>query len=487
MISDDLRSEIRRLYYVRHFTANAISTSLGIHRDTVMRALELRAAERAQSESELDKFEGKIKETLEIYPKLQGTRIHQMLKAQGYQGSLRHLRRRLRKLRAPIKDRFYMKPSYIAGESAQVDWAHVGTLKVGKAERKLSAFVMVLSWSRKMFVHFTFDQKMETLLACHVKGFAAFGGAPRSILYDNMKTVVVERIGQSIRYHEALLEFCQHWLFQPSVCAPYQPQSKGRVERSIRYFRGAFFEGRTISSIDTLNAEVRTWCDLEAIHRRWTEDPSRTVSDAFLQEQKVLIPLPKKVESPPGKINLKADRYGYVHFDRNLYSVPLAAASIPLTLWIYEHSVVISDGKEVLARHVRSYDAGQKIEEKLHRDEIESYRNKPRISHAIQRLSEDLPGLQALIRQWIEFHLDTRALTNFIGKAKNLHGAALINQVIARAKEQRASRVEDLARYLYELLQATEAEPPLHLILSGNPEVRDLTIKSHDLYLYDDL
>ena len=487
MISEELKSEIRRLFYVRHFTANAISSSLGIHRDTVMRALELRETERVEAESELDRFEGKIKETLQIYPKLQGTRIHQMLKAQGYQGSLRHLRRRLRKLRVPIKDRFYMKPSYIAGESAQVDWAHVGTLKVGKAERKLSAFVMVLSWSRKMFVHFTFDQKIETLLSCHVKAFASLGGVPRSILYDNMKTVVVERLGQSIRYHESLLEFCQHWLFQPSVCAPYQPQSKGRVERSIRYFRGAFFEGRSISSIETLNAEVKAWCDQEAIDRRWPEDLSRTVLDAFLEEQKVLISLPEMTESPPGKMVMKADRYGYVHFDRNLYSVPLAAASVPLTLWIYEHSLIISDGKEELARHRRSYDAGEKVEEKKHRDEIDSYRNKPRISHAIQRLSDDLPGLQALIRQWIEFHLDTKALTNFISKAKELHGASLVNQIVVRAHEQRASRIEDLSRYLYEMLQAAEPNPPLNLILPENPEVRDLTIKSHDLNLYDDL
>jgi len=487
MISDELKSEIRRLFYVRHFTANAISSSLGIHRDTVMRALELREAERVQAESELDRFEGKIRETLEIYPKLQGTRIHQMLKDQGYQGSLRHLRRRLKRLRSPIKDRFYVKPSYIPGESAQVDWAHVGTLKVGKAERKLSAFVMVLSWSRKMFVYFTFDQKMETLLACHVKAFAAMGGVPRSILYDNMKTVVVERLGQSIRYHESLLEFCQHWLFQPSVCAPYQPQSKGRVERSIRYFRGAFFEGRAISSIDVLNAEVGVWCEQEARERRWPEDSSRTVSDAFLDEQKVLISLPEKTESPPRKTSLKADRYGYVHFDRNLYSVPLAAASIPLTIWIYENSIVITNGKDELARHKRSYGAGEKVEEKLHRTEIDSYRNKPRISYTIQRLSEDLPGLQPLIRQWIEFHLDTKALTNFLSKAKELHGAMLINQVIHRAHEQRASRIEDLSRYLYDLLQAVEPNPAIDLVLPENPEVRDLTIKSHDLNLYDDL
>lgn len=487
MISDELKSEIRRLFYVRHFTANAIATSLGIHRDTVMKAIELREAERVAAESELDRFEGKIRETLEIYPKLQGTRIHQMLKEQGYAGSLRHLRRRLRALRKPIKERFYMKPSYIAGECAQVDWTYVGTLKVGKADRKLSAFVMILAWSRRIFVRFTFDQKIETLLDCHVKAFVALGGVPRSILYDNMKTVVVERLGQSIRYHESLLEFCQHWLFEPSVCAPYQPQSKGRVERSIRYFKGAFLEARSITDIDSLNEEVRAWCESEAKERKWPEDPSRTVSDAFSEEQKVLIALPERIQSPPRKMIVKADRYGYVHFDRNLYSVPLAAASIPLTLWIYEKNIVITDGKDELSRHERSYDAGAKIEKKCHRDEIETYKNKPRISQAIQRLSEDLPDLQPLIRQWIEFHLDTKALTNFISKAKDLHGPRLVNEILVRALEQRASRIEDLSRYLYESLQAIEPNPPLKLILPENPAVRDLTIRSHDLNLYDDL
>jgi hypothetical protein len=187
------------------------------------------------------------------------------------------------------------------------------------------------------------------------------------------------------------------------------------------------------------------------------------------------------------KIVLKADRYGYVHFDRNLYSVPLAAASIPLTIWIYECFIAISDGKEELARHKRSYDAGEKVEDPRHREAIESYRNKPRISHAIQKLSEDLPDLEALIRQWIESHLDTKALTNFASKAKVLHGSSLVNQVLVRALEQRASRIEDLSRYLGESLQAIEPNSPLNLILPNNPAVRDLTIRSHDLNLYDDL
>jgi transposase len=487
MIPDELKSEIRRLFFVRHFSANAISASLGIHRDTVLRALELRKSEREAAESELDRFVQKIRETLDIYPKLHGSRIYTMLKQQGYTGSLRQLRRRLSHMRKPFKERFYVKSEYIPGECAQVDWGHFGILRVGKAERKLSAFVMTLAWSRRIFVCFTFDQKIETLLECHRKAFIALGGVPRAILYDNMRTVVVERLGQSIRYHDSLIEFCQHWLFQPSVCAPFQPQAKGRVERSIRYFRGAFFEGRPLSDIQTLNADVLLWCEDEARSRKWPEDPSRTVADAFTEEQKVLLPLPDMAPSLPRKLNLKADRYGFVHFDRNQYSVPAAAASIILTLWVYEQEVAIVSGKDEIARHPRSFDAGQKIEIKTHRDEINSYRNKPRISHSIARLSEDLPELQPLMRQWIEFHLDTKALVNFLSKARDLHGPGLVNKVIHNALQDRASRVEDLGRYLYELLQQTDPSPTLNLRLPENPDVRDLSIKSHDLNTYDDL
>lgn len=487
MITSEQRSEIRRLFYVKHFSANAISLSLGIHRDTVLRALEVRKFEREAASSELDRFTQKIKETLELYPKLHGSRIHMMLKEQGYTGSLRHLRRRLQTMRKPFKERFYVKSEYIPGECAQVDWGHFGTLRVGKAERKLSAFVMTLAWSRRMFVCFTFDQKIETLLACHREAFLAFGGVPRSILYDNMKTVVTERLGSQVRYHETLLDFSQHWLFEPSVCAPYQPQSKGRVERSIRYLRGSFFEARKITDIRTLNTEAHTWCKSEALERNWPDDPSRKVADAFLDEQKVLLSLPEITPTLPRKLSAKADRYGYIHFDRNLYSVPATAVSLQLTLWIYEDEISITSGNDEIARHRRSYDAGERVEEKEHRDEINSYTSKPRISHFVAKLSEDLPGLQPLMRQWIEFHLDTKALVNFVSKAKALHGSDLIQKVIQRAFESRASRVEDLARLLHEDLQNYDSSPAINLLLPENAEVRDLFIKSHDLDTYDQL
>lgn len=111
MIPDELKSEIRRLFFVRHFSANAISASLGIHRDTVLRALELRRSEREAAHSELDRFAQKIRETLEIYPKLHGSRIYTMLKEQGYTGSLRQLRRRLVHMRNRLRSGFTSNPN----------------------------------------------------------------------------------------------------------------------------------------------------------------------------------------------------------------------------------------------------------------------------------------------------------------------------------------------------------------------------------------
>ncbi len=485
MISAELKGQIRRLYYVSHFSVNAIAETLGLHRDTVYRALELSEKRRHSPSSELDRFEGKIREVLAIYPKLYGSRIYIMLKEQGYKGSLRQLRRKLQAMRIPYKDRYYTKVYVIIGEQAQVDWGHFGKLRFGKAERNLSAFIMTLSWSRKIFVCFTFDQKVETLLECHIKAFCFFGGVARSVLYDNMKSVVVERLGYVVRYHDALLEFCQHWLFTPSVCAPYQPESKGRVERSIRYFRGAFFEGRTIVDIDSLNRDCLEWCEKEANQRKWPDDPSQTVADAFVEEKAVLLPLPEHMTAIPRKISVRPDRYGYIHFDRNLYSVPSETAGRVLTLWAYEREIVIVDGKTEVARHRRSYDAGETIETTAHREAVIAERSKPRISSQISRLAEDLPEVVPLVQQWIEFHLDTRALVTFISKAKRLHEPSIIRSILSRAIEERASRVEDIARYLYEILQTPVDSKPLRTILPSDPKVRDLSIKSHDLDTYD--
>ena len=142
------------------------------------------------------------------------------------------------------------------GEQAQVDWAHFGKLQVGRAVRPLWAFVMVLSYSRRPFVRFFPGASMPFFLRGHAEAFAEFGGVPRVLLYDNLKSAVLERHGDAIRFNPTLLELAAHYRFEPRPVAIARGNEKGRVERAIRYVREAFFEARTYADLADLNRQA---------------------------------------------------------------------------------------------------------------------------------------------------------------------------------------------------------------------------------------
>ncbi|HEY3494901.1 MAG TPA: IS21 family transposase, partial [Polyangiaceae bacterium] len=125
----------------------------------------------------------------------------------------------------------------LPGEQGQVDWGHFGKVQIGAATRTLWAFVMVLSWSRHIFLRFYLSAAMPSFLRGHVDAFRFFGGVPRVLLYDNLKSAVLERVGQAIRFHPTLLELSAHYLYEPRPVAPARGNEKGRVERAIRYVR----------------------------------------------------------------------------------------------------------------------------------------------------------------------------------------------------------------------------------------------------------
>jgi transposase len=148
-----------------------------------------------------------------------------------------------------------------------VDWGHFGTLQIGAARRALSCFVLVLSWSRAVYARFALDQTLESFLRGHVEAFAALGGIPRVLLYDNLKSVVLERFGEHIRFHPRLLELAGHYHFAPQPCAVARGNEKGRVERTIQYLRHAFFAARRFTTVDDLNAQLTQWIT-DTAHQR---------------------------------------------------------------------------------------------------------------------------------------------------------------------------------------------------------------------------
>ena len=195
MITEELRSKIRRLYFAKHWKAGTIAAELGVHRDTVLLAIEARSflSETSRARAELlDPYRGFLEETLEVHPRVRATRLWEMVRGRGYAGSVYPIRRFLRR-RRPAKSEAFHRLTALIGEEAQVDWGSFGTIRIGRATRRLSCFVMVLSWSRATFARFTLDQSSESFHACHVQAFEAFGGVTRRILYDNLKSVCVFR------------------------------------------------------------------------------------------------------------------------------------------------------------------------------------------------------------------------------------------------------------------------------------------------------
>ena len=253
MISPETRAEICRLVRSEHFSITKTARALNIHHSTVKHVLyndgRIPTILRIKK-SALDPFAGFIQHKLNEYPDIHASTIWRMLKDRGYQGSAQSVRLRMQALRGSRVKKAYMPITVFAGEEGQVDLAHFGTIKVGKAQRKLSCFLMVLSYSRALYAKFFFDQTLDSFLSGHIQAFAYLGGVPRQLRYDNLKSAVAERYGQSVRFNPQLLELAGYYAFKPSACNPYSGHEKGRVERAVRYLRESFFVGREYATID---------------------------------------------------------------------------------------------------------------------------------------------------------------------------------------------------------------------------------------------
>src|SRR5271168_1692166 len=360
-----VEAQILRYYHVEKWTAGTIARQLHIHPGVVKRVLAQAGLPRVgppPRRSKIDAYLPFISQTLEAFPRLTASRLYVMVRERGYRGSPDHFRHLIACHRPRRKAEAYLRLRCLPGEQAQVDWGHFGRLEIGRARRQLMAFVMVLSHSRQIFLRFFPDARMENFLRGHVAAFAAWGGVPRVLLYDNLKSAVLERRGDAIRFHPTLLGFAGQYRYEPRPVAIARGNEKGRVERAIRYVRDAFFAARSFIDLDDLNAQAEAWCIGPASDRRCPGEPTRTVREVFAEEKTRLLALP---DNPPPLLEHVAVSVGktpYVRFDLNDYSVPHSHVRRILTVLADPHEVRIIDGASMLACHPRSYDRDAQIE-----------------------------------------------------------------------------------------------------------------------------
>ncbi len=491
MISLAREAEIMRLHHAEKWPVGTIASQLGIHHSTVRRVLAqagLEAGRRSARPSMADPYVPFIEEQLKKYPRLRASRLYQMVKERGYPGGPDHFRTIVARFRPRPVAEAYLRLRTLVGEQAQVDWGHFGKVSIGAATRRLFGFVMVLSFSRMVFLRFYLNAAMPSFLRGHVEAFGYFQGVARTLLYDNLKSAVLERSGDAIRFHPTLLELAKHYHFLPRPVAPARGNQKGRVERAIRYIRDSFFAARTWTNLNDLNAQALEWCDTVSAERKCPEDRTRTVRDVFTEEQSKLLALPADAFPTSEHVEVHVGKTPYVRFDLNDYSIPYNHTRRTLLVVASLDTVrVVDNADKVIAEHPRSWDKGKAIEDAAHIAQLVEYKKQGRQHRGIDRLHHAVPACRGLLIQLAERGGNIGGATSGLLRLLDQVGAAALGVAVSEALERGTPHLGAVRQLVDHRRRQRGQPPPVGPHLPNDPRVHAQRVTPHPLATYDEL
>lgn len=329
----------------------------------------------------LGPYEGYLREKVLDCPGLSGRRLLREITALGYTGGYSAVTDYLRGVRpaviAPYERRYETEP----GKQAQVDFAEFSVMFTDEPGvwRKVWLFSYVLGSSRWLWGRFCANQKLETVLRCHIQAFGACGGAPREVLYDRMKTAVLgEDENGFVTYNPSLVALLGHYGSAPKACKAYRAKTKGKVERPFRYIRQDFFLGRTFRNMDDLNAQFEAW-RAEIANPRVHATTNRVVNEAFAQEQPELLALPLHPYDAVITVERRITKDGMISVAGNLYSVPDYTRRRSVDVQQHPMEVRIFEDGQLIARHPVLEGKNQRRIEPGHR------KGAPPANHRLQR------------------------------------------------------------------------------------------------------
>lgn len=488
----ELWAEIKRLHAAEKIPIAEIARRLRLDRKTVRRAVRadrLLVAARSAPPSILESYKPYLTERLAAYPRIPATVLWQEIQKQGYAGRVRILQDYLKTVRGKPREVF-LRIETPPGEQGQCDWAHCGTVRIGKVLRKLSAFVMVLSHSRMIYVEFTLSQCLEDFIQCHINAFRYFGGVPRKILYDNLRQVVLWRSGADIRFNPRFTEFSGVFGFEPVPCNVARGNEKGKVENGIYYLRVNFMAGRELVWPD-VNLDVQSWMKEIAnvrLHRTTRERPV----NRWEREKPFLLELPARPYDASIVRPVRSSHQSLVRFEGNFYSVPHAYAYKTLILKATATAVRIlaetakQSGEVEVAVHLRSYERGVVVENPQHFEGILSTKRK----HFSNILHKRFLELGDIAKRFLDGLIKAE-----VHPLRHLQ--QILNLVSATGKDDVLSAMEHAmecnaygASYVQNILfqrRSAQGEPELQqLEIPQRPDWNELVTEDPDLSIYDD-
>jgi len=470
--------KIRKAYYVEGLSIRAISRQLGHCRKAIRKALDHAEPEGYQRKKThtapmIAPYQSRIEELIkesEQMPRKQrytGHKIYQLLQMEGYRGSESNLHRYVSLQRQARKQRpAYLPLEFDLGQDAQVDWGEAQA-DINGLRQTVQMFVMRLNYSKARFVMAFPFQKQEAFFEGHIQAFHFFGGVPRRITYDNLKTAVFRVLeGHHRQEQRAFTAFRSYYLFESNYCTPAQGHEKGGVESDVGYAQRNFFAPiPKAKDFAELNAMLHQAClnDLQ----RSVRGETRSVAEVWHSEKPALLPLDPHDFPACSNHMARVNPYSQVVFETNRYSVPAEYVGQQLALRAYSFRVEVLSVAEVVAEHPRCLEREQDILNPLHYLGLLEQRPGA-FEYALpvrQWRQKWTPEYEKMLEALRQTKPDGRGVREFVAilKLHRDHPADMVNRAVKQALDLGAAHLDGVQLCLRQLLSPQEAPPALAL------------------------
>jgi transposase len=307
----------------------------------------------------LDPLEPVIRRLLDEWPEVKAPRVTEVLREDyGYAGSVDLVRKRMAAMR-PRADRPAQRTGYRPGKVMRVDWAEMSTRpRIAGGERRVYALVCSLPYSGASTAHFSFDMTIESFLGGHVRAFDWLGGVPRECVYDNLRSAVARREGDTVAWNPRFVQLRGRYAFHATACTPGTPREKGSVEGAVRYTKTGFWPARRFGSLQELEEQYADWRDRIALPRRHATR-RHIVAELLGHERDALRPLPPIAFDAAGRRCSRVPLDGYLKLGGCFYRAPEGLVQQRVELRWDRDRVWIEHRGHPVARYPRSYTPGQ--------------------------------------------------------------------------------------------------------------------------------
>jgi transposase len=475
--------QLKHLHVHQGLTASQIAKAVSLDRRTVAYWLaqeHFRPRKPRQAPSKLDLFKPDIVRMLERYP-YSAAQIFQHLREHAFDGSYALVKAYVRTVR-PRRQAAFLTLAFAPGECAQVDWGSFGAVPVGQTHRQLSFFVMVLCYSRMLYVEFTVSQTMEHFLACHQHAIDFFGGLPHKVMVDNLKSAVLKRaVGDAPILNPNYLDFATHHGFTIAPCNVGKGHEKGRVENGVGYIKKNFLAGLDMPDFSALKPAARHWLDTVAnvrLHGETREQPTVL----WHTERPSLRPGPLHPFDIATVSQVRASRQFRITVETNRYSVPAQYAGHALTLKTYPDRLCLYLGDQLIARHARRYDRHTDVEDPDHPKPLLEQRKKARDHTLCMRFLALSPRAEAYYLQLEARRLNPHHHVRKIVALSDIYTPEVVSRAMEDALVYAAFSSEDIANLVEQRARFTPEASALQLTRRG--DLLDVSLAPPDLSMY---